>query len=141
MKKNDTETIVQFVGEIDDKRYVVRHADGHLEIKEDQTDWARVDALTDEDIERSIEGDPDWEPFRDIDWSKAEFIVPTEPKTPISIRLDADVLAFFREQGPGYQKRINAVLREFMRSAQSHGKARRARAGKAPRTKPTEAAE
>ena len=70
MKKNDTETIVQFVGEIDEKRYVVRHADGHLEIKEDQTDWARFDALTDEDIERSIEGDPDWEPFRDIDWSK-----------------------------------------------------------------------
>ena len=51
------------------------------------------------------------------------------------------MLAFFREQGPGYQKRINAVLREFMRSAQVHGKARRARADKAPRTKPTEAAE
>lgn len=31
-----------------------------------------------------------------------------------SLRLDADVLAFFEAQGPGYQTRINAVLRDFM---------------------------
>ena len=35
-------------------------------------------------------------------------------KTPISIRLDDDVLAFFKEGGAGYQKRINAVLRSYM---------------------------
>ena len=35
-------------------------------------------------------------------------------KVPISLRVDADVLAFFREAGPRYQSRMNAVLRAYM---------------------------
>lgn len=35
-------------------------------------------------------------------------------KKPITIRLDADVLDWFREQGPGYQTRINQLLRRYM---------------------------
>ena len=35
-------------------------------------------------------------------------------KKPVAMRLDADVLEWFQRQGPGYQTRINAVLREFM---------------------------
>ncbi len=38
---------------------------------------------------------------------------PVRAKTAISIRIDADVLEWFRAQGPGYQKRINLVLRAF----------------------------
>jgi len=38
---------------------------------------------------------------------------PIRPKTPISLRVDTDVLDWFRAQGPGYQKRINLVLRAF----------------------------
>lgn len=38
-------------------------------------------------------------------------------KTAISIRLDDDVLAFFKAEGPGYQRRINAVLRSYMAQA------------------------
>ncbi len=38
---------------------------------------------------------------------------PVRPKTSISLRVDADVLQWFKAQGPGYQKRINAVLRAF----------------------------
>lgn len=34
-------------------------------------------------------------------------------KTSISLRVDADVLAWFKARGPGYQTRINAVLRAF----------------------------
>jgi uncharacterized protein (DUF4415 family) len=49
----------------------------------------------------------------DVDWSKARLVIP-EPKTPVSIRLDPEVLAFFKAQGRGYQTRINAVLRAFM---------------------------
>lgn len=37
-----------------------------------------------------------------------------ESKTPISIRLDADVYNWFRSQGPGFQTRINAVLRDYV---------------------------
>jgi uncharacterized protein (DUF4415 family) len=38
---------------------------------------------------------------------------PADAKTSISLRVDADVLEWFKAQGPGYQTRINAVLRAF----------------------------
>ena len=38
---------------------------------------------------------------------------PVPPKTSIALRVDADVLEWFRSRGPGYQTRINAVLRAF----------------------------
>jgi len=38
---------------------------------------------------------------------------PVRPKTSISIRVDTDVLEWFKAQGTGYQKRINLVLRAF----------------------------
>jgi uncharacterized protein (DUF4415 family) len=78
-----------------------------------KTDWARVDALTDEEIEASIANDPDWEEFKDIDWSKAVLVIPPKKKA-ISIRVDEDVLDYFRKEGAGYQRRMNAVLRSYM---------------------------
>lgn len=78
-----------------------------------QTDWARVDAMTDEDILANMRDDPDWADFIDVDWSKAKIVVPA-PKTSISIRLDADIVDFFKATGKGYQTRINAVLRHYM---------------------------
>ena len=39
-------------------------------------------------------------------------------KTAISLRLDDEVLDWFRTQGPGYQTRMNAVLRAYMDAAQ-----------------------
>lgn len=81
---------------------------------EDRTDWARVDALSDEDIERTMRDDPDWAEFIDIDWSSAEWVIPVTKKS-ISIRLDEDVIDFFKASGKGYQTRINAVLRHYMK--------------------------
>ncbi|MBA3039313.1 MAG: BrnA antitoxin family protein [Alphaproteobacteria bacterium] len=78
-----------------------------------KTDWARVDALTDEDIERAMRDDPDWQDLMDIDWSKAEIVIPQKKKA-ISIRLDEDIVDFFQASGKGYQTRINAVLRHFI---------------------------
>lgn len=49
----------------------------------------------------------------EIDWTDTE-LPEREPKKLISLRLDADVVAFFRSQGKGYQTRINAVLRAYM---------------------------
>lgn len=77
-----------------------------------KTDWARVDALTDEDIAKAVANDPDAAPI-DIDWSDAVLVVPTKKKA-ISIRLDEDVLDFFKREGEGYQRRMNAVLRSYM---------------------------
>jgi uncharacterized protein (DUF4415 family) len=78
-----------------------------------KTDWARVDALTDKDIAKAIANDPDWAEFKDVDWSDAVLVIPARKKA-ISIRVDEDVLDFFKKEGDGYQRRINAVLRSYM---------------------------
>lgn len=78
-----------------------------------KTDWARVDALTDEDISKAVADDPDAVPV-DVDWSDAVLVLPPKKKA-ISIRLDEDVLDFFKKEGEGYQRRINAVLRSYMK--------------------------
>jgi uncharacterized protein (DUF4415 family) len=77
-----------------------------------KTDWTRFDALTDEDIARAVEDDPDAAPL-DMDWSKAKVYFP-RLKQAMSLRIDPDVLAFFKSTGKGYQTRINAVLRAYM---------------------------
>jgi uncharacterized protein (DUF4415 family) len=77
-----------------------------------KTDWARVDALTDEEITKAVANDPDAVPL-DIDWSDAVLVIPPK-KQAISIRVDEDVLNFFKKEGDGYQRRINAVLRSYM---------------------------
>ena len=68
--------------------------------------------MTEQEIEEGIKRDPDSDPAN-FDWSKAVLVVPKR-KEAISIRLDEDVLAYFKSLGAGYQTRINAVLRHFM---------------------------
>ena len=61
--------------------------------------------------------DPEVPPeFTDEMVARADWIV-SRKKIPISFRIDSDVLEFFREKGPGYQSRMNAVLRSFMEHA------------------------
>ncbi len=60
-----------------------------------------------------MRSDPDWADLIDFDWSSAVIVAPQKKKA-ISIRLDEDVIDFFKSQGEGYQTRINAVLRHFM---------------------------
>jgi uncharacterized protein (DUF4415 family) len=78
-----------------------------------KTDWAHLDALTDEEITQAMRDDPDWADLIDMDWSNAKIVYPVT-KSAISIRLDDDVIDFFKAGGKGYQGRINAVLRHFM---------------------------
>jgi uncharacterized protein (DUF4415 family) len=49
-------------------------------------------------------------------WANAVAFYPKPPKELVTIRLDADVLEYFRQPGPGYQTRINAVLRLWMKA-------------------------
>jgi len=49
----------------------------------------------------------------EVDWSDAVLVLPAK-KRAISIRIDEDVLDFFKREGEGYQRRINAVLRSYM---------------------------
>lgn len=96
------------------KTTIVTYSREEVDQLDDQTDWRRLDALSDEDIDRAIADDPDAAPHLDRDWlAGAELVVP-EPKTAISLRLDTDVLRWFKGHGPGYQTRMNAVLRVYM---------------------------
>ncbi len=112
VQSEQKEHIVRLLASLPDGTYIIEHPDGRLERKTDQTDWARVDAMTDDDIDRAIADDPDSDPAN-FDWSKAEVVFPPK-KQAVSIRLDEDVLEYFRAQGPGYQTRINAVLRHYV---------------------------
>lgn len=114
------ERIETFLGTDEQGRAIILTADGKVVHREDQTDWARVDALTDGDIKAAMADDPDWAGFEDIDWDKIE-IKPFRPKQAISIRLDPDVLEYFKAEGPGYQGRINTVLRHFMETKRKAG--------------------
>ena len=56
-------------------------------------------------------------PARSVDddfWHNARVVMPPPGKTSVHLRLDADVLEWFREQGKGHLSRMNAVLRSFM---------------------------
>lgn len=76
----------------------------------DRSDWARVNAMTDEEIERNAASDPD-NPII-TDFSKAVIVRWRPPKKEsIHLRVDADVLEWFRSNGAGYQTYMNSVLR------------------------------
>jgi uncharacterized protein (DUF4415 family) len=81
---------------------------------DDQTDWARVDAMTEAELEAAIASDPDWADIP-IDWYKhAKPGSRAALKAQVRLRIDPDLLAWFKRQGPGYQARINAALRAFV---------------------------
>lgn len=80
--------------------------------KVSRTDWSRVRALKDSDIRLSAEH-PETKVKHIVRGIVRRGLKPLPPKAAIALRLDADVLAWFRSQGPGYQTRINAVLRAF----------------------------
>lgn len=56
-------------------------------------------------------------------WEGATLVRPVA-KEPISLRVDADVLAWFRKQGPRYQSRMNAVLRAYMAAMNPRGRSK-----------------
>jgi uncharacterized protein (DUF4415 family) len=85
-----------------------------------KTDWAAVDALTDEQIEEAVRNDPDAVPL-DFNWDEAVLVIPPKKKA-ISIRVDEDVLDYFKHEGAGYQRRMNAVLRSFVQQKKSKKK-------------------
>jgi uncharacterized protein (DUF4415 family) len=82
----------------------------------DETDYARLDAMTDEDIAKAVAEDPDACPV-DLDWSDASLVVPPRMRASV-LFVEDDVLAWFRQSGEGYKDRMNAVLRAYMEAQQ-----------------------
>jgi uncharacterized protein (DUF4415 family) len=87
--------------------------------REGQTDWGAVDALSDEEISANAAADADNPPWTEEELAAARLVLPGDrAKVPVSIRLDPEVLDYFKEEGRGYQSRINAVLLGYVRSQQ-----------------------
>ena len=81
------------------------------------TDWAWLDALTDEEIAAAIRNDPDsFEPEPGA-LEHALVVRARRPQQRLTLRLDADLIAWFKAQGQGYQARMNAVLRAYVERA------------------------
>ncbi|MEQ8819760.1 MAG: BrnA antitoxin family protein [Sumerlaeia bacterium] len=83
---------------------------------EDRTDYARLEAMTDEQIAKAVAEDPDAAPIMSAEELMAKLNSAKARKQAVSIRLDAEVIEFFKSGGPGYQSRINAALRSVMES-------------------------
>jgi len=79
-----------------------------------QTDWKRLSKMKDEEIDFSDNPEMTLEEFEKY----AEFGVFAN-KQLISLRLDKDIIAWFKAQGPMYQTRMNHALRSYMAAVQS----------------------
>lgn len=81
--------------------------------KSSKTDWPRLKAMTEVEIARNALNDPEAQPTDGVFWADAQIILPPK-KVLISIRLDADVLQWFKNKDIPYQTFINGVLRNYM---------------------------
>lgn len=90
-----------------------------LELLPSQTDWTQVKAMSQEALEQAIAEDPD---ERDLkpDWTRAKLVMPT-PKKSVTLRMEEDLLDWFKHQGKGYQARMRAVLRSYMEAHSEQG--------------------
>jgi len=82
-----------------------------------QTDWERVDKLQDNDIDFSDNPEVTPEMFAKAIIRKG--LKPVGRKTQVTLRIDEDVLIWFKKQGKGYQTRINSLLKAYKEAHQS----------------------
>ena len=82
-----------------------------------RSDWTQAAAMTADEIEADIAADPD-EAGMEVDWDRVSIELP-QPKADLHMRIDRDVLDYFRNTGRGYQTRINAVLRAYVERMRS----------------------
>lgn len=81
--------------------------------KPSETNWERINQMTDEEIDTS-----DIPPLDDAFFARAQWRMPKE-KTAVMLSVDDDVLKWFEAQGAEFQQRINAALRIY---AEAHQK-------------------
>ncbi|MBF0515806.1 MAG: BrnA antitoxin family protein [Nitrospirae bacterium] len=98
----------------DIKRYTAEELIDMRKRGESLTDWSKVRAMTEEELEASIAADVD-DIHEELDWTQAFTGLPPRKKH-INMLVDADVLDWFRSKGRGYQTYMNGVLRAFVAS-------------------------
>lgn len=94
----------------------------------DQTDYERLDAMTEAEITAQALADPDAQPLSTQDLLRGQRMADLpgntvleklqhfahQNKKLVSVRYDADVIAFFKSKGKGYQRLMNTALRDYM---------------------------
>jgi uncharacterized protein (DUF4415 family) len=98
------------------KGHTAKFTDNELARLNDQegtlSDWGKAASMTVAEIEARVASDSD-EDEMVVDWDNATIELP-QPKAVLNMRVDKDVLDYFRKSGKGYQSRINAVLRSYV---------------------------
>ena len=82
-----------------------------------KTDWARLKAMTEEEIEANALSDPDNPPMdftRPDTWQRAAMFF--YPRGLVRLNINPDILAWFQEQGPDFRQHIGAVLQEYLQT-------------------------
>ena len=92
----------------------VKYTRSEINTLPDKTDWERVDALTDEDINAAASSDPDALPTVASFWKDATVVMPEN-----IVIVDADLLAWFKAHTPAYETGINVVLRSHVEANES----------------------
>ncbi len=87
---------------------------GKTSTSEPATDWDRLHRVDDAELRAAIDADSDAPATDEAFWKDAKVVWPC-PKETVTIRLDADLLAWLRRER-GYQTRINAILRTYMKA-------------------------
>jgi uncharacterized protein (DUF4415 family) len=98
----------------DTARYTAKQIKAMMKRGEDGTDWPKANSMRGKTLEASIRADVD-DVQGEPDWTRAVMGIPP-PKEHINIRVDLDVLEWFRGNGRGYQTLMNNVLRAFVQS-------------------------
>jgi uncharacterized protein (DUF4415 family) len=96
-----------------DGRVLIEQPDGTYRLAESQTDWARLDARSEEEVERLTAEDMaelDIAP----DWMEHTRVIFPRHKERVMVRLDHDIVDWLKAQGRDYQSRLNAILRAYV---------------------------
>ena len=80
--------------------------------KPSETDWARIDQMTDDEIDVS-----DIPPLDDAFFARAQWRMP-QKKTAVTLSVDSEVLKWFEAQGADFQQRVNAALKIYAEAHQ-----------------------
>jgi uncharacterized protein (DUF4415 family) len=85
-----------------------------------RTDLTRVDAQSDDELERLVAEDDDERGIR-ADWTQAKLVLP-QAKQSVHLRLEEEIISFFRSKGKGHISRMQAVLKAYVEAHRPHTK-------------------
>jgi uncharacterized protein (DUF4415 family) len=121
MSGEDHNRIVR--AKLENGKAMIQQPDRTFREAEAKTDWERVSATTNAEVEASAQADTGAPPPDEEFWRTVRVVMP-EPriaKRHQGMRLDAEIIDWFKAQGPGWRTRMNAVLKSFVEAQKRRG--------------------